>query len=35
MDMLEAMNIIVKTTAAEPPFSNGLTERHNLICQKC
>ena len=31
MDMCEAMNIIVKKTAAEAPFSNGLTERHNLI----
>ena len=31
MDMCEAMNIIVKTTAAEAPFSNGLTERRNLI----
>ena len=31
MDMCEAMNTIVKTTAAEAPFSNGLIEKHNLI----
>ena len=27
LDMCEAMNITVKTTAVEAPFSNGLTER--------
>ena len=31
MDMCEAMNIIVKTTAAEAHLSNELIERHNLI----
>ena len=31
IDMCEAMNIIVKTTAAEAPFSSGLIERHNFI----
>ena len=33
MDMCtsEAMNTIVKTTAAEVLFSNGLIEKHNLI----
>ena len=30
-DMCEAMNIYVKVTAAESPFSNGLVERHNMI----
>ena len=29
--MCEAMNITVKVTAAESPFSNGLVERHNMI----
>ena len=29
--MCEAMNIVVKTTAAQAPFSNGLVKRHNLI----
>ena len=29
--MCEAMNITVKVTAAESPFSNGLVERHNFI----
>ena len=29
--MCEAMNITVKTTAAESPWSNGLCERHNAI----
>ena len=31
IDMAELMNIMVKVTAAESPFSNGLVERHNLI----
>ena len=31
MDMCEAMNIIVKKTAAEVLFINGLIERHDLI----
>ena len=31
LDMCESLNIIVKSTAAESPFSNGLVERHNLI----
>ena len=30
-DIAESMNITVKVTTAEPPFSNGLDERHNLI----
>ena len=29
--MCEAMNITVKVTGAESPFSNGLVERHNFI----
>ena len=29
--MCTAMNITVKVTAAESPFSNGLVERHNFI----
>ena len=29
--MCEAMNITVKVTVAESPFSNGLIERHNMI----
>ena len=29
--MSEAMNITVKVTAAESPFSNGLVKRHNFI----
>ena len=28
-EMCEAINIVVKTTAAEAPWSNGLCERHN------
>ena len=31
LEMCEAMNITVKVTAAESPFSNGLVERHNMI----
>ena len=31
LEMCEAMNITVKVTAAESPFSNGLVERHNFI----
>jgi transposase InsO family protein len=30
-DMAQNMNIIVHTTAAESPWSNGLNERHNAI----
>ena len=30
-EMCEAMNIVVKTTSAEAPWSNGLCERHNEI----
>ena len=29
--MCESMNITVKTTGAESPWSNGFVERHNLI----
>ena len=29
--MCEAMNITIKVTAAESPFSNGLVDRHNFI----
>ena len=29
--MCEAMNIVVKTTAAEALWSNGLCERHNEV----
>ena len=31
IDMAECMNITVKVTAAESPFSNGLVERQNFI----
>lgn len=31
LELCEAMNIIVLTTAAESPWSNGLVERHNAI----
>ena len=31
LEMCEAMNITVKGTAAESPFSNGLVKRHNMI----
>ena len=30
-DMCESLNIKIKTTGAEAPWSNGLVERHNLI----
>ena len=30
-DMCEKLNIVIKTTAAESPWSNGLVERHNQI----
>ena len=30
-DLCEAMNIVIKTTAAEAPWSNGLCERHNAV----
>ena len=30
-DMAQNLNIIVRTTAAESPWSNGLNERHNGI----
>ena len=25
------MNILIKSTAGEPPWSNGITERNNVI----
>ena len=28
---MQSMNITVKVTAAESPFSNGLVEKHNMI----
>ena len=31
LEMCEAMNVTVKVTAAEFPFSSGLVERHNMI----
>ena len=31
IDLAESVNITVKVTAAESPFSNGLAERHNVI----
>ena len=31
IDFAESFGIIVKTTAAESPWSNGLCERHNLV----
>ena len=31
IDACKSMNIVFKLTATEPPFSNGLVERHNLI----
>ena len=31
IDMCEQLGIVVKTTAAESPWSNGLVERHNLV----
>ena len=31
LEMCESLNIVVKTTAAESPWSNGLCERHNGI----
>ena len=31
LDLCEKMNIVVKTTAAELPWSNGLLERHNAV----
>ena len=30
-DMAQNLNIVVRTTAAESPWSNGLNERHNGI----
>ena len=35
MELCEAMNIIIKKTAAEAPFSNGLCERHNAVWKRC
>ena len=29
--MCESLNIVVLTTAAESPWSNGLCERHNAV----
>ena len=34
LDLCEQMNITVKTTAAESPWSNGLVERHNLVLRE-
>ena len=31
LDLCEKMNIVVKTTAAESPWSNGLVEQHNAV----
>ena len=31
LEMCRAMNITVKVTAAESPFSNGLVETYNMI----
>ena len=31
LDLCEKMNIVVKTTAAESPWGNGLVERHNAL----
>ena len=31
VELCESANIVVKTTGAESPWSNGLVERHNLI----
>ena len=30
-DMAQNLNIVVKTTAAQSPWSNGLVERHNGV----
>ena len=35
IDFAESFGIIVKTTAAELPWSNGLCERHNLVVSEC
>ena len=32
-EMCESLNIVVKKTAAESPFSNGLCERHNAVLE--
>ena len=32
--MCDSYNIIIKKTAAELPFSNGLMERHNAILEE-
>ena len=29
VDFCENLNIVIKTTAAESPWSNGIVERHN------
>ena len=31
LELCESLNITVKTTGAEAPWSNGLVERHNLV----
>ena len=31
LEVWKALNITVKVTAAESPFSNGLVERHNML----
>ena len=33
-DMAENLNITVKTTPADSPFSNGLLERHNAVLKE-
>lgn len=33
-ELCQQMNITVKTTAAESPWSNGMVERHNLILEE-
>ena len=34
MELCKAMNIIIKQTAAEAPFSNGLCEHHNAVLEE-
>ena len=33
MELCESFNIVVKTTAAEAPWSNGICERHNAVIE--
>ena len=35
IDFAESFGIIVKTTVAESPWSNGLCECHNLVVSEC